>query len=46
MEQIILDIIIIILWTIYAVLNFIEGNIFSAILNIFCIFVLFAGLYI
>ena len=37
MVQIIIYIIIIILWTIYAVLNFIEGNIFSAILNIFCI---------
>ena len=37
MEQIILDIIIIILCTICAVLNFIEGNIFSVILNIFCI---------
>ena len=37
MVQNIIYIIIIILWTIYAVLNFIEGNIFSAILNIFCI---------
>ena len=37
MVQIILDIIVIILWTIYAVLNFIEGNVFSVILNIFCI---------
>ena len=37
MMQIIFDIIIIILWTIYTVLNFIEGNVFSAILNIFCI---------
>lgn len=37
MMQIILDIIIIILWTICAVLNFIEGNVFLAILNIFCI---------
>ena len=37
MLQIIIYIIIIILWTIYAVLNFIEGNVFSAILNIFCI---------
>ena len=36
MIQIILDIIIIILWTICAVLNFMEGNVFSAILNIFC----------
>ena len=36
MMQIILDIIVIILWTICAVLNFIEGNVFSAILNIFC----------
>ena len=46
MVQIIINIIIIILWTICAVLNFIAGNVFSAILNIFCIFVLFAGLYI
>ena len=37
MVQIILDIIVIILWTICAVLNFIEGNVFSVILNIFCI---------
>ena len=37
MVQIILDIINIILWTICAVLNFIEGNVFSVILNIFCI---------
>ena len=37
MVQIILDIILIILWTICAVLNFIAGNVFSAILNIFCI---------
>ena len=37
MVQIIIYIIIIILWTIYTVLNFIEGNVFSAILNIFCI---------
>ena len=37
MVQIIIYIIIIILWTIYAVLNFIEGNVFSAILNIVCI---------
>ena len=36
MEQIILDIIIIILCTICAVLNFMAGNVFSAILNIFC----------
>ena len=36
MIQIILDIVMIILWTICVVLNFIEGNIFSAILNIFC----------
>ena len=43
MMQIIIDIIIIILCIICAVLNFIEGNIFLAILNIFCIF---AGLYI
>ena len=46
MEQIILDIIIIILCTICAVLNFMAGTGFSAILNIFCIFILFAGLYI
>lgn len=37
MIQIIFDIIIIILWTICAVLNFITGNIFAAILNIFCV---------
>ena len=37
MIQIILDIIIIILCTICAVLNFMAGNVFSAILNIFCI---------
>ena len=37
MVRIIIYIIIIILWAIYAVLNFIEGNVFSAILNIFCI---------
>ena len=37
MMQIIIDIIIIILCIICAVLNFIEGNVFSAILNIFCI---------
>ena len=37
MMQIIIDIIIIILCTIYAVLNFMAGNVFSAILNIFCI---------
>ena len=37
MVQIIINIIIIILWTICAVLNFIAGNVFSAILNIFCI---------
>ena len=37
MMQIIIDIIMIILCTICAVLNFIEGNVFSAILNIFCI---------
>ena len=36
MEQIIFDIIMIILWTIWVVLNFIEGNVISAILNIFC----------
>ena len=36
MIQIILDIIIIILWTICAVLNFTEGNVLLAILNIFC----------
>ena len=37
MVQIILDIIVIILWTICAVLNFMKGNVFSAILNILCI---------
>ena len=38
MGQIIFDIIIIILYTICAVLNFMSvGNVFSAILNIFCI---------
>ena len=37
MMQIILDIIIIILWTICAVLNFMAGNVFAAILNIFCV---------
>ena len=37
MMQIILDIVIIILWTICAVSNFMEGNVFLAILNIFCI---------
>ena len=37
MVQIIINIIIIILWTICAVLNFIAGNVFSAILNIVCI---------
>lgn len=37
MVQIILDIIIIILWTICAVLNFMADNVFSVILNIFCI---------
>ena len=36
MVQIIIDIIIIILWTICAVSNFMAGNVFSAILNIFC----------
>ena len=46
MMQIIIDIIIIILCTICAVLHFMAGNVFLAILNIFCIFVLFAGLYI
>ena len=44
MVQIIIDIIIIILWTICAVLNFIEGNVISAILYIYI--VLFAGLYV
>ena len=43
MGQIIFDIIIIILWTICAVLNFMAGNVL-AILNIF--FVLFTGLYV
>ena len=37
MMQIIFDIIMIILWTMCTVLNFIEDNVFSAILNIFCI---------
>ena len=37
MMQIILNIIIIILWTICAILNFMKGNVFLAILNIFCI---------
>ena len=37
MVQIIIDIIIIILFAICAVLNFMVGHIFSAILNIFCI---------
>ena len=44
MVQIIINIIIIILWTICAVLNFIAGNIFSAILNIFCIICWITGL--
>ena len=44
MVQIILDIIVIILWTICAVLNFIEGNVFSVILNIFCIICWIIGL--
>ena len=44
MVQIIINIIIIILWTICAVLNFIAGNIFSAILNIFCIICWIIGL--
>ena len=37
MVQIIIDIIIIILWTICAVLHFMEGNVFLAISNIFFI---------
>ena len=37
MMQIIIDIMMIILCTICAVLNFMTGNVFSAILNIFCI---------
>ena len=37
MMQIIIDIMMIILCTICAVLNFMAGNVFSAILNIFCI---------
>ena len=37
MVQIIIDIIIIILFAICAVLNFMASNVFSAILNIFCI---------
>ena len=37
MMQIIIDIMMIILCTICAVLNFMKGNVFSAILNIFCI---------
>ena len=36
MMQIILDIVMIILCTICAVSNFMAGNVFSAILNIFC----------
>ena len=44
MVQIIINIIIIILWTICAVLNFITGNVFSAILNIFCIICWIIGL--
>ena len=44
MVQIIINIIIIILWTICAVLNFIAGNVFSAILNIFCIICSIIGL--
>ena len=36
MRQINLDIVMIILWTMCVVLNFIEGNVLSAILNIFC----------
>ena len=44
MVQIIINIIIIILWTICAVLNFIAGNVFSAILNIFCIICWIIGL--
>ena len=36
MMQIILDIVMIILCTICVILYFIEGNVFSAILNIFC----------
>ena len=36
MMQIILEIIIISLWTICATLSFMEGNVISAILNIFC----------
>ena len=44
MVQIIINIIIIILWTICAVLNFIADNIFSAILNIFCIICWIIGL--
>ena len=36
MIQIILDIVMIILWTIWVVLNFIEGDVISAILNIYC----------
>ena len=37
MVQIIIDIIIIILFAGCTVLNFMAGNVFSAILNIFCI---------
>ena len=37
MMQIIIDIMMIILCTICAVLNFIVGNVFFAILDIFCI---------
>ena len=44
MIQIILDIIIIILFAICTVLNFMVGNVFSAILNIFCIICWIIGL--
>ena len=37
MVQIIIDIIVIILFAICAVLNFMAGNVFSVILDIFCI---------
>ena len=48
MMQIIIDIMMIILWTMCTVLNFIEGNVFAAILNIFCIicWIIYLILYI
>ena len=48
MMQIIIDIMMIILCTICAVLNFMAGNVFLAILNIFCIicWIIYLILYI